>query len=298
MSRLYLPDHDDTGQTPGAAWRRSPLGLLIPESRPEYDLPVAVDLFGGAGGFSMGFHQAGWHVAAAIEIDYWAAITYLVNLGRPPHLGGVQVHYDTEERRQGFERTVAKHLGLKPGKKHRATPARSGGLAGSGYLGGRPQAEQQYGCLHMWVADIRNVTGAEILDALGLDQGDVGCVIGGPPCQGFSKAGRRNVMDPRNSLVFEFARLVCEILPRTFAMENVEGIDSMITPEGVPVLDALAAAVSDGGYGEYEALVRALRGTGARAAVKGTRKTRRDPAGHQAEVEQPDLFAQLEVADA
>lgn len=49
-------------------------------------------------------------------------------------------------------------------------------------------------------------------------------------------AGQRNVMDPRNSLVFEFRRLVLEVSPKTFVMENVPGLLSMVTAEGVPVI--------------------------------------------------------------
>ncbi|MGV1758887.1 DNA cytosine methyltransferase [Rhizobium sp. A22-96] len=49
-------------------------------------------------------------------------------------------------------------------------------------------------------------------------------VIGGPPCQGFSSMGHRRVDDPRRSLVGHFYRLVAEVRPRLFIMENVEGL--------------------------------------------------------------------------
>ncbi len=54
--------------------------------------------------------------------------------------------------------------------------------------------------------------------------GVIDVVIGGPPCQGFSSIGRRQQLDPRNYLVHEFARWVCEIRPRYFVMENVPGL--------------------------------------------------------------------------
>ncbi len=63
-----------------------------------------------------------------------------------------------------------------------------------------------------------------VLDDLG-EQPDV--IVGGPPCQGFSDAGRRLVDlrgDDRNSQVFHFFRFVKDIRPRAFVMENVSGI--------------------------------------------------------------------------
>lgn len=49
-------------------------------------------------------------------------------------------------------------------------------------------------------------------------------IIGGPPCQGFSRIGRREPKDPRNELVGHFVRQVKLLKPRFFLMENVEGI--------------------------------------------------------------------------
>ena len=49
-------------------------------------------------------------------------------------------------------------------------------------------------------------------------------MIGGPPCQGFSMIGKRQKDDPRNLLLYEFARIVEELQPRYWVMENVEGL--------------------------------------------------------------------------
>ena len=49
-------------------------------------------------------------------------------------------------------------------------------------------------------------------------------LIGGPPCQGFSLIGRRNELDPRRMLVDHFFRLVAELRPAFFVMENVVGL--------------------------------------------------------------------------
>lgn len=52
----------------------------------------------------------------------------------------------------------------------------------------------------------------------------VDIVVGGPPCQGFSHAGKRMIDDPRNFLYKEFVYMVKSIKPKVFVMENVEGI--------------------------------------------------------------------------
>lgn len=49
-------------------------------------------------------------------------------------------------------------------------------------------------------------------------------IIGGPPCQGFSRIGKRQKDDPRNNLVHHFYRHVRELNPKFFVMENVQGI--------------------------------------------------------------------------
>lgn len=49
-------------------------------------------------------------------------------------------------------------------------------------------------------------------------------IFGGPPCQGFSEIGRRDVLDPRRELVGHFFRVIREVLPAFFIMENVRGL--------------------------------------------------------------------------
>ncbi len=53
--------------------------------------------------------------------------------------------------------------------------------------------------------------------------GKVDVLAGGPPCQGFSSAGRRDINDPRNSLMQEYLQLVSIIRPKVVLMENVRG---------------------------------------------------------------------------
>lgn len=52
-------------------------------------------------------------------------------------------------------------------------------------------------------------------------------VLGGPPCQGFSFAGRQFLDDPRNQLYRDFVRIVAALSPRVFLLENVKGMEAM-----------------------------------------------------------------------
>lgn len=70
--------------------------------------------------------------------------------------------------------------------------------------------------------DIASVTGREVLELAGVDSIDL--IAGGPSCQGFSTHGKRMQDDPRNFLFEHFVRLVNEIRPRMFLMENVKGM--------------------------------------------------------------------------
>ena len=70
-------------------------------------------------------------------------------------------------------------------------------------------------------------------------------VVGGPPCQGFSVAGRRDPSDPRNRLFREFVRVVEILQPDYFVMENVPGI---LTMQNGAVKDAILEAFEEIGY--------------------------------------------------
>ncbi|MAP04415.1 MAG: DNA (cytosine-5-)-methyltransferase [Halieaceae bacterium] len=61
------------------------------------------------------------------------------------------------------------------------------------------------------------------IDSL-LSRGTIDGVIGGPPCQGFSTVGTRDVDDPRNFLYQEYCRIVEKIQPKFFVIENVQGM--------------------------------------------------------------------------
>ena len=69
-------------------------------------------------------------------------------------------------------------------------------------------------------------------------------IVGGPPCQGFSSAGRRSADDPRNSLVTQFGRIIARRKPRAFVFENVEGF--LTGAEGRFVVDLLEPILAAG----------------------------------------------------
>ena len=74
-------------------------------------------------------------------------------------------------------------------------------------------------------ADLMNLSPENVVDVIGTSSVDV--IIGGPPCQGFSVAGKRIIDDERNKLYKSFVRMVEYFKPKAFVMENVPNILSM-----------------------------------------------------------------------
>lgn len=77
---------------------------------------------------------------------------------------------------------------------------------------------------------------------------NVDVIIAGPPCQGFSMAGKRDVLDVRNSLFKEVMRVVKVVQPKVVVIENVVGLLSMTTPEGEEVKDEIEKDLRELGY--------------------------------------------------
>ncbi|KQI67605.1 hypothetical protein AN189_14940 [Loktanella sp. 3ANDIMAR09] len=148
----------------------------------------SVDLFCGAGGFTEGLRQAGYHAMLANDFDEMACKTFSHN--------------------------------------HPLVP--------------------------VICRDIGKVSVDEILDAAGLVAGGVNLVVGGPPCQGFSLAGRRVVDDPRNQMFLDFVRIVDGLQPEVFVFENVSGIVTM--QKGQALLAILNAFENIGYSCQYRVL--------------------------------------------
>ncbi len=82
------------------------------------------------------------------------------------------------------------------------------------------------------IIDLSRAKGTDIERESG---GHIDGVFGGPPCQAFSAIGHRNKDDPRRSLLGHFFRLVSELQPAFFVMENVKGLGY---EDARPVLEA------------------------------------------------------------
>ncbi|MES2336589.1 MAG: DNA cytosine methyltransferase [Pseudomonadota bacterium] len=94
-------------------------------------------------------------------------------------------------------------------------------------------------------ADIRNLTGKNMLAAVGRPRGDVPVLAGGPPCQSWSSGGLQlGFADPRGRLVEEYLRIASEIDARWLVFENVRGLLTARGLDGKPGT-ALAAIRSE-----------------------------------------------------
>jgi DNA (cytosine-5)-methyltransferase 1 len=94
-------------------------------------------------------------------------------------------------------------------------------------------------------ADAAKTTGTLVRKKASLGEREIDVLIGGPPCQGFSVGGSKDQNDPRNSLILEFARLVAELKPRSFVMENVVGI---LGAGHRQLMTRFASIIADAGY--------------------------------------------------
>jgi DNA (cytosine-5)-methyltransferase 1 len=93
-------------------------------------------------------------------------------------------------------------------------------------------------------ADARDVSLRRVRHETGLNVGELDLFAGGPPCQGFSKQkhGSHLVKDGRNLLVLEYARLVNELKPKFFLLENVAVFGQS---RGRPYLKMLSETLGD-----------------------------------------------------
>ncbi len=73
--------------------------------------------------------------------------------------------------------------------------------------------------------DIKDLSD-EYLESLN-SNGDIVGVIGGPPCQGYSTVGTRDINDPRNQLYLQYCRVVEQVKPQFFVLENVKGLTTL-----------------------------------------------------------------------
>jgi DNA (cytosine-5)-methyltransferase 1 len=104
--------------------------------------------------------------------------------------------------------------------------------------------------------DISDTNSDWLLDRLGLEPGELDFLIGSPPCQGFSSAGKNFWDDPRNQLLKHYIRLLEDIQPKWFLMENVEGL--LTAQESEYIAEAARKFVEAGYTNPYLQTVFAL----------------------------------------
>ncbi len=92
-------------------------------------------------------------------------------------------------------------------------------------------------------------------------RGEIDLIAGGPPCQGFSFAGRRKLDDPRNQLKSEYLELVDLVRPKYLVFENVKGItarfSSSVGPSHSEQIIGKLRAFNWGGYQTFSRVINA-----------------------------------------
>lgn len=82
--------------------------------------------------------------------------------------------------------------------------------------------------LPVLACSVENITGEQVRELSGLGRAPLDLLAGGPPCQSFSVYGnRKGIHDGRGKMLFEYLRMVQELQPKVFIMENVRGLHSM-----------------------------------------------------------------------
>lgn len=100
-------------------------------------------------------------------------------------------------------------------------------------------------------ADLTKLSPEDYANVYGVNKTDIDIIVGGPPCQSFSIAGRRDKDDPRNSLFVEYVKYLDYFAPKAFIMENVIGILSKKTETNEKVIDIIMEELSR----NYECIV-------------------------------------------
>lgn len=113
-------------------------------------------------------------------------------------------------------------------------------------------------------ADLARVPTADLLKVGDLQVGQADVLIGGPPCQPFSKSGfwatgdARRLDDPRASTLEGFMRVLAEAQPRAFLLENVEGLGFKGKDEGLRLIQERLAALNGAHGTRYRASIGVL----------------------------------------
>ena len=107
--------------------------------------------------------------------------------------------------------------------------------------------EKNFPGTHRLGGDIAGVDSQRLENFLGT-YGPIDCVIGGPPCQGFSLSGKRDVEDPRNYLFEQYFRVIAATKPKVAIIENVRLLTSMRSRSGGFIKDEILSGFRALGY--------------------------------------------------
>ncbi len=112
--------------------------------------------------------------------------------------------------------------------------------------------------------DIASVSTKELLEVARLAPGEADVLIGGPPCQPFSKSGfwvsgdAKRLDDPRATTLEGYLRVLAEARPRAFLLENVEGLGFKGKDEGLRLIHSRLAAINKANGTRYHASIAIL----------------------------------------
>ncbi|MGH7048096.1 MAG: DNA cytosine methyltransferase [Stellaceae bacterium] len=112
--------------------------------------------------------------------------------------------------------------------------------------------------------DIGHIESSEILSAAATAPGEIDLLIGGPPCQPFSKSGywasgdAKRLLDPRASTIGALLRVLRETRPRAFLMENVEGLGYRGKSEGLELIYKVITDINETTGSKYSPCLSVL----------------------------------------
>lgn len=112
--------------------------------------------------------------------------------------------------------------------------------------------EDYFGETDIFEGDLHKIESSQFMESVKRSEASKFIVIGGAPCQPFSKAGywvgnqtRRGINDPRASLVDEYLRVVTDLQPDGFVFENVE---SLLHPTNKIIVEKFIEIIEEFGY--------------------------------------------------